>query len=62
MCIRYRFTKVSNASKAGFIWFIEKYKTKFQLIDCQVYTEHLESLGAREISKLEFLDYLENKF
>lgn len=61
-CGESMFTKVSNASKAGFIWFIEKYKTKFQLIDCQVYTEHLESLGAREISKLEFLDYLENKF
>ena len=61
-CGESMFSKVSNASKAGFIWFIEKYKTKFQLIDCQVYTEHLESLGAREISKLEFLDYLENKF
>ena len=61
-CGESMFTKVSNASKAGFIWFIEKYKTKFQLIDCQVYTEHLESLGAREISKLEFLDYLDNKF
>ena len=62
VCGESMFTKVSNASKARFIWFIEKYKTKFQLIDCQVYTEHLESLGAREISKLEFLDYLENKF
>ena len=61
-CGESMFTKVSNASKAGFIWFIEKYKTKFQLIDCQVYTEHLESLGAREISKLEFLHYLEDKF
>lgn len=59
-CGESMFTKVSNASKAGFIWFVEKYKNKFQLIDCQVYTEHLKTLGAREIPKLEFLDYLEN--
>jgi Leu/Phe-tRNA-protein transferase len=30
------FAKVSNASKAGFIWFVEKYKNKFDVIDCQV--------------------------
>ena len=61
-CGESMFTKVSNASKAGFIWFIEKYKTKFQLIDCQVYTEHLESLGARNIPKSEFLQYLNHDF
>jgi leucyl/phenylalanyl-tRNA--protein transferase len=50
-CGESMFAKVSNASKAGFIWFVEKYKNKFDVIDCQVYTEHLESLGARSISK-----------
>ena len=59
-CGESMFAKVSNASKAGFIWFTEKYKNKFQVIDCQVYTNHLASLGAREIPKLEFLTYLEN--
>ena len=59
-CGESMFAKVSNASKAGFIWFTEKYKNKFQVIDCQVYTNHLASLGAREIPKLEFLNYLEN--
>ena len=59
-CGESMFAKVSNASKAGFIWFIEKYKNKFQVIDSQVYTNHLASLGAREIPKLEFLNYLEN--
>ena len=59
-CGESMFAKVSNASKAGFIWFIEKYKNKFQVIDCQVYTHHLESLGAKEIPKQQFLDYLEN--
>jgi leucyl/phenylalanyl-tRNA---protein transferase len=29
-----------------------------QLIDCQVYTQHLESLGARMISRVEFKHYL----
>lgn len=61
-CGESMFAKVSNASKAGFIWFVEKYKNKFQLIDCQVYTEHLESLGAKEIPKLEFLNYLHQNF
>ena len=52
------FSKVSNASKEGFIQFVEKNADRYQLIDCQVYTEHLESLGAREIPKIEFLDIL----
>lgn len=52
------FSKVSNASKAGFIQFVEKNADRYKLIDCQVYTEHLESLGAREIPKIEFLDIL----
>jgi leucyl/phenylalanyl-tRNA--protein transferase len=59
-CGESMFAKVSNASKAGFIWFIEQYKSKFTVIDCQVYTHHLESLGAKEIPKQQFLDYLEN--
>jgi leucyl/phenylalanyl-tRNA--protein transferase len=57
-CGESMFSKVSNASKAGFIWFVEKYKKQYQLIDCQIYTEHLESLGARNISKKDFLEFL----
>lgn len=57
-CGESMFAKVSNASKAGFISFVEKYKEKYDLIDCQVYTPHLESLGAVEISSEEFLKYL----
>lgn len=57
-CGESMFAKVSNASKAGFIHFIEKYKERYELIDCQVYTNHLESLGAREIEADEFIDYL----
>ena len=37
-CGESMFSKVSNASKAGFIQFVEKNADRYQLIDCQVYT------------------------
>ena len=58
-CGESMFTKVSNASKAGFISFIQN--TNYKLIDCQVYTNHLASLGAEEISREAFLGYLNGK-
>ena len=61
-CGESMFAKVSNASKAGFIYFVEKYKNIYQLIDCQVHTEHLASLGAKEIPKSEFLKILKQNF
>ena len=56
-CGESMFSKVSNASKVAFISFIQN--TNYKLIDCQVYTNHLESLGAEEISREEFLKYLD---
>jgi len=50
------FSKVSNASKVAFITFIQN--TNYKLIDCQVYTNHLESLGAEDMSRDAFLNYL----
>ncbi|MFI1745032.1 leucyl/phenylalanyl-tRNA--protein transferase [Thalassobellus sediminis] len=55
-CGESMFAKVSNASKVGFITFIQN--TNYKLVDCQVYTNHLESLGAEEISREVFLEYL----
>jgi len=55
-CGESMFTKESNASKVGFITFIKN--TNYKLIDCQVYTKHLESLGAEDISRDIFLSYL----
>ncbi|MGB6269081.1 MAG: leucyl/phenylalanyl-tRNA--protein transferase [Olleya sp.] len=55
-CGESMFAKVSNASKAGFISFIQN--TNYKLIDCQVYTNHLESLGAIDIPRDEFLSFL----
>ncbi|TAE46530.1 MAG: leucyl/phenylalanyl-tRNA--protein transferase [Cytophagales bacterium] len=54
------FAHVSNASKAGFITLVKKLvEKKFQLIDCQTYTEHLESLGAEHITRNQFVKQLE---
>ena len=57
-CGESMFAKVSNASKAGFIHFVESNKDNLELIDCQSHTEHLESLGAKMIPKKEFLKIL----
>jgi leucyl/phenylalanyl-tRNA---protein transferase len=55
------FAKESNASKIAYITLVQKLeKLNFQMIDCQVYTEHLESLGAVEIPRQEFIIALEN--
>jgi leucyl/phenylalanyl-tRNA--protein transferase len=54
------FSKVSNASKYAFIQFVHQLQSQgVQLIDCQVYTEHLESLGARMIARDDFTTLLD---
>lgn len=54
------FSLVSNASKYAFISYVAQLKaTGVSLIDCQVYTEHLESLGARMIPRTEFTRLLD---
>ena len=54
------FSKVSNASKFAFIRYVRQLVSEgVQLIDCQVYTTHLESLGARMIGRGEFLGLVE---
>jgi leucyl/phenylalanyl-tRNA--protein transferase len=53
------FSKVSNASKFGFISLVNQLKQKgFLLIDCQQETKHLESLGANAIKRKDFIDIL----
>ncbi|HVO66609.1 MAG TPA: leucyl/phenylalanyl-tRNA--protein transferase [Syntrophales bacterium] len=53
------FSRMSNASKAALINLVYKLRDlKFEFLDCQVYTAHLESLGARYISRGEFSDLL----
>ena len=53
------FTRVPDASKVAFVHFIQHITAKkFELVDCQVATEHLISLGAREIPRSEFVTRL----
>ena len=53
------FSHVSNASKFAFISYIEQLISEgVQLIDCQVYSPHVESLGARLIPRKHFLQLL----
>jgi leucyl/phenylalanyl-tRNA--protein transferase len=54
------FSHVSNASKYAFITYVEQLKREgIVLIDCQVYTDHLESLGAKMIMRQQFIHLLE---
>lgn len=57
-CGESMFSRVSNASKAALIYLCQN--KDFTLIDCQVYTSHLESLGAEFISRNRYLDYLKD--
>jgi leucyl/phenylalanyl-tRNA--protein transferase len=50
------FSRHSNASKYAFIRYVQQLQSEgVELIDCQVYTSHLESLGARMIPRNHFL-------
>lgn len=53
------FSLVSNASKYAFIKYTQQLQQEgVMLIDCQVYTPHLESLGATMIPRQQFIDAL----
>lgn len=53
------FSIMDNASKAALIELTDYLKkNKFIIIDCQVYSKHLESMGARNIPRKEFLELL----
>ena len=50
------FSKISNASRYAFIKYVQLLKNEgVELIDCQVYTEYLESFGARYINRDDFI-------
>ena len=58
-CGESMFSRESNTSKMAFIHLVQKLeKENYSLIDCQVYTAHLASLGAREIPQKEFTKLL----
>ena len=55
-CGESMFASVSNASKLAMIHLCRSFN--FKLIDCQVYTSHLDSLGAQFISLEDYLIFL----
>ena len=57
-CGESMFSKVSNASKLAFIHLAKN--KEYTLIDCQIYNEHLESLGAKEVDRSTFLEILKS--
>jgi leucyl/phenylalanyl-tRNA--protein transferase len=56
-CGESMFSKVSNASKTALIWLCKS--GLYNMIDCQLYTEHLASMGARLISREEYVCHLQ---
>ncbi len=53
------FAKVSNASKVALIYLATTFSVnKYRLIDCQMHTSHLESMGAKYINRETFTNFL----
>ena len=53
------FTKKTDASKVALVYLVRQLKDwSFDFIDCQVPTQHLIRMGAREIPRTEFLQLL----
>ncbi|MFD1630086.1 leucyl/phenylalanyl-tRNA--protein transferase [Pseudopedobacter beijingensis] len=57
-CGESMFSKVSNASKIALIWLIENLEIK--MVDCQIHSEHLASMGAEMVSMATYLGILKN--
>ena len=58
-CGESMFSKVPNASKIAFVSLIQFLKeNNYKLLDCQVHNDHLEKLGAFEISRETFMKVL----
>lgn len=55
-CGESMFSKVSNASKTAVITLCQN--GKYKLLDCQVHSDHMESMGARMISRKEYMTML----
>jgi leucyl/phenylalanyl-tRNA--protein transferase len=61
-CGESMFAHMSNASKVAFVALVAYLKKNhYELLDCQVYNDHLASLGCREIPREAFMDILKKK-
>ena len=60
-CGESMFSKVSNASKIAFVSLVNYLReNNYKLLDCQVHNDHLEKLGAFEISREVFMRVLKS--
>lgn len=60
-CGESMFSKVSNASKVAFIHLAKQLEhANYHLLDCQVYNDHLASLGCVEIDREDFLSIIKS--
>jgi leucyl/phenylalanyl-tRNA--protein transferase len=57
-CGESMFSRASNASKMALIYLAGT--SLYKLIDCQVHTDHLESMGARMIGREQYMAVLQN--
>ena len=61
-CGESMFSLVSNASKVAFIALVNHLEiNNYCLLDCQVYNDHLASLGCVEIEREDFMSILKSK-
>ena len=61
-CGESMFSKVPNASKIAFVALIQYLKeNNYKLLDCQVHNNHLEKLGAFEVSREVFMRVLKSE-
>ena len=56
-CGESMFSLQSNASKLALIWLCRN--KPYRIIDCQMHTKHLERMGARFMSREEYISFLE---
>lgn len=62
-CGESMFSKVPNASKIAFVTLIQHLKDRnYKLLDCQLHNDHLEKLGAFEISRETFIKVLKSAY
>ncbi|WP_010627819.1 leucyl/phenylalanyl-tRNA--protein transferase [Halomonas sp. KM-1] len=55
------FSRANDASKIALVHLVRVMRAGGgRLIDCQMHTRHLASLGARDIARTEFINYLES--
>ncbi len=58
-CGESMFATVSNASKVALVYLCQS--GLYQLIDCQVHTDHLASMGAKLISREKYMSVLRSE-